>query len=661
MRVQQRLHCIAFSSVRLVCHIMNEGKADGARRDRSSRAKPNADAASSQTTLSAEGTESTGTADSSVLSVASGKTGETGKTNKTSGETKAYGKPGQSTRTAVPAATGTSSKGVAIRLDSAGLLAEQDEDMQRKLHLAHLWEQVNFCGLYQYMVLFLTLVPNFMGGLVLLQNVFVLGTPHHRCFITGCDDRNFSNAVASSFIVGGNTSHTEGENHYVCTRYGVPGSRADTCDPTGLNRSHVVCNAGFVYDYASMAPSAVNEWGLVCEKEGQALAAKAVFMSGMLFSSVICGSLADQYGRISTYWWAPSLLVVMGILSANSSGIWLYTFASFFMSFCAYGMVISDFTLGVEVVPKNRRIRAGNGYPITFAMGQGVMALVFYLCQNWRHALLVISALNASLIFMPLLMPESVKWRIAQGGKHQHHKAKKEIYRIARINKVVVNELADDKKLDPDTVAQLAMKPPSWLEMTKSKLMVRWVVNLCFGWFFAALTYYGVTFATGNLASNIYWSFVLMAFIEVPFVLSLTLFMRWFGRRTLYCGSFFLTSVAALVAALLPHRFAIYLALCVKGFISIALNLCYVYTVEIFPSVSRTRGLGFCSMFARLGTIVSPFAADMKWVGSSTPLIFFGVICLIYGFMALDLPETKGKELPETLADLRKLKMKKPP
>jgi MFS family permease len=603
---------------------------------------PTAGPAQSKATLS-----TTGTPASTVSNI-------TGQTELSSKATKA----GEGTDVTEKSATST---------DASGF---DDDNTRRKMHLAHLWDQVNHCGAYQGFVMTMTVLPNFLCGFILLVNVFVLGTPHHRCYMSGCDDNQYANVTALSLSWKDNTSmSTRDNNTYFCHRYEV----TDGCS-ADFNKSKVVsCDHGMVYDYSSMAPSAVNEWGLVCKDEVKAQISKAVFMSGMLFSSIICGSLADKFGRISTYWWAPALLIVCGIMSAHTDGILTYTLTSFFMSFCAYGMVISDFTIGVEVVPKDWRVRAGQAYPVTFALGNAFMTLIFYLCQNWRHSLIVISAFSTFLLFVPLLMPESVKWRIARGGKDQHREAKLEIKRIARINRVTISELADDVPLDPDTAAALNVKPPSWTQMIKSKLMVRWVLNMCFGWFFAALTYYGVTFATHSLPLNIYWGFILMSFIEIPFVLSLTVLMKYFGRRTLYTGSFFLAGFAALLFPSIKWimtavgkgqsvpNFSLYSTLAVKGFVSIAFNLSYIYTVEIFPSVMRTRGLGFCSMFARIATILSPVIADWQIPGLAldTPFVLLGIMCFVYGLIALDLPETKGKDLPDTLEDLRKLKIKK--
>ena len=37
----------------------------------------------------------------------------------------------------------------------------------------------------------------------------------------------------------------------------------------------------------------------------------------------------------------------------------------------------------------------------------------------------------------------------------------------------------------------------------------------------------------------------------------------------------------------------------------------YVYSAELFPTVMRNSGIGFCSLMARIGGILAPYIGDL--------------------------------------------------
>lgn len=61
-------------------------------------------------------------------------------------------------------------------------------------------------------------------------------------------------------------------------------------------------------------------------------------------------------------------------------------------------------------------------------------------------------------------------------------------------------------------------------------------------------------------------------------------------------------------------------------------------------------GIGTSSMAARLGAIIAPFVKELgEATHISVALAVFGLLCVANGYLVLKLPETKGKEIPDTL------------
>ena len=62
-------------------------------------------------------------------------------------------------------------------------------------------------------------------------------------------------------------------------------------------------------------------------------------------------------------------------------------------------------------------------------------------------------------------------------------------------------------------------------------------------------------------------------------------------------------------------------------------------------------GLGGSSMCARIGGILCPYVNLLKDFWQPLPMIIYGVSAILAGLLALFLPETMGRDLPETLED----------
>lgn len=77
----------------------------------------------------------------------------------------------------------------------------------------------------------------------------------------------------------------------------------------------------------------------------------------------------------------------------------------------------------------------------------------------------------------------------------------------------------------------------------------------------------------------------------------------------------------------------------------------YIYAGEIFPTVVRNIGLGSSSTFARVGSMIAPFIANLstyKWL----PTTIFGFVMFIGALLCYLLPETLNCKLPETVEDV---------
>lgn len=67
---------------------------------------------------------------------------------------------------------------------------------------------------------------------------------------------------------------------------------------------------------------------------------------------------------------------------------------------------------------------------------------------------------------------------------------------------------------------------------------------------------------------------------------------------------------------------------------------------------SRQTGIGTAGMFARLGGVLAPIINMLDNHNPTAPLIIFGTSPLLGAVLALALPETADRPLPDTLEDV---------
>ena len=122
-------------------------------------------------------------------------------------------------------------------------------------------------------------------------------------------------------------------------------------------------------------------------------------------------------------------------------------------------------------------------------------------------------------------------------------------------------------------------------------------------------------------------------------------------------ASLLLGGAACLISPLLISSSGLNLVAFLVGKMGVtcAFGTVYLYTSELYPTTLRTVGIGVSSMCARVGAIVSPYIAALGATSMWIPMGVFGGSTVISGLLCLFLPETLGKELPNTIAEAIRL------
>jgi putative MFS transporter len=166
----------------------------------------------------------------------------------------------------------------------------------------------------------------------------------------------------------------------------------------------------------------------------------------------------------------------------------------------------------------------------------------------------------------------------------------------------------------------------------------RITIMLSIIWFINALAYYGVVVMTPSFFrsgassdSAVYIETFITSAAEFPGVIAAVFLINSIGRKKTQ-GWMFLICGFALFLLIIPTArwlltiFAVVARLCIMG----AFSTTFVFTPEVFPTVVRSTGLGFCAAVSRLAGVITPFVGtSLLKLRVWAPLIIYGSFCVI--------------------------------
>ena len=340
----------------------------------------------------------------------------------------------------------------------------------------------------------------------------------------------------------------------------------------------------------------------------------AALFTGLFIGTILCGFLADRFGRRAIFTWSLlwySAANVMVALQSDAAGL------NFWRLVCGIGLGVEIVTIGAylsELAPKGIR---GRAFALNQAIGFVAVPVVSFLAwllapaaplglEGWRWVVLIGAVAAPIVVVLRRGLPESPRW-LAKHGKLA------EAERVLSAIEAKV-EIEYGRPLPPpgpeEPVSTATGFRDLWLPAVRGRVILMSVFNIFqtigyYGfnnWVPSLLVKQGVTVST----SLGYTTVIALAAPLGPligFFLGDRLERKWIivasAGAILICGLIFgQASASALIVAM---GLALTLAANILSFSF------HAYQQELFPTGIRARAAGFVYSWSRLSVIFSSF------------------------------------------------------
>ncbi|XP_036608831.1 putative solute carrier family 22 member 31 [Trichosurus vulpecula] len=435
-------------------------------------------------------------------------------------------------------------------------------------------------------------------------------------------------------------------------RYPGPGPEPNGTGP---------CTRGwtFALPAAGLLRTPITQWNLVCGDQWKVPLEQMSYLLGWLLGCVTLGSACDRFGRRVTFVTSLALATVLGSGVALAINYPMLLSLRLLYGTALAGAFLSLYMARLELCDPDHRLPFSMVAGLFFASGMILLPGLAAICQDWRFLQGLVTLILGLVLFFwgfPSLFPESPRWLVAT---QQLGRAKEILWRLAGDNLKPGDSASEGAALaaELDGLSEGKALPQyhSIFEIFSTQLIWRNILILAF----TTLLGNGIQYSfTQNLAPylpHFYLPCFLLAGLEVAASLLLILMGQCCGRR----ASLLLWTVLTSLASLLLLSLGQYLPVCIVVFLS-ALGLLasqamsvlsIFFASEILPTMIRGAGLGLIMAAGFLGQVATPIMSISNNRGFFLHHVVFASFAVLSMLCILLLPESRGRNLPESLED----------
>ncbi|XP_068246342.1 organic cation/carnitine transporter 2-like isoform X2 [Palaemon carinicauda] len=537
-------------------------------------------------------------------------------------------------------------------------------------------ELVGTKGPWNYLVFFLCAMCTFVSPLQSLSYQFLGATPSHWCHIPELVDANWTDDQILQFAIPYDNAT---EDHDECRMYNLNYSTAaelgyeeslNQLDALTIDEEKINC-AARDYNFTDFQSTVVTEWDLVCNRRFLYSTTFSASFFVRLFTSPFIGFFIDAIGRRMSILISTALFIPSCLLAAVSPNYIMYLILRVLIAQFDSCFYMATFVLCLELSGKSQRSMLGVLFCVPWSLGYMALPGIAYLIRDWRYLQVALTMPSVFMISYFWLLPESPRWLVLKG---RHEEALKILKSAAKMNKYpplkeedILKKMKEmeSEELNEDTgsgcyqglLNHAKAFGTHFCKLFKSWPLLRLTIVVMFCWFSSSATYYGVSLNGVNLSTDIYLYMFFGGLLEFPSYVLLWPLVSFLGRKKSFillfvgCGiAIFIIPVLDEFAPTAPETVKVASSLCGKMAITMAFQLAYLYTGELYHTSHRSFFISLGAIFSAAGGAVSPYINDLL-VEKATwaPSVTFGTISIIAAALCITLPETKDEELPDNV------------
>ncbi|XP_026734613.1 organic cation transporter protein-like [Trichoplusia ni] len=414
------------------------------------------------------------------------------------------------------------------------------------------------------------------------------------------------------------------------------------------------CESQWEFNYTDVPYQTIaSQQGWVCDKDSYAATSQAIFFCGGIVGGLLFGWIADKYGRIPALIGANMAGFTGGLATAFTNSFWSFCVCRFIVGLAYDNCFIIMYIVVLEYVgPKWRTFVANMSIAVYFTFAACLLPWIALGVNNWQIYTLIISVPLVLSVLTPLVVPESARWLISQGKIDE---AIKIVQKCSRINrKKIPDEVVKEFRETAKAIAKAEeeLKNYSVIDLVRTPRLRRHTILLVVIWMSIAMVFDGHVRNVGSLGLDMFTTFTVATFTEFPADVLLILTLDILGRRWLAFGTMALSGIFSLLATTAPIGIpSASLAIVGRFAVNISFNIGMQYAAELLPTVVRAQGVALIHMCGYVATILTPYIVYMATIAREIPLLILGCLGIFGGCLSLFLPESMGKDMPQTILD----------